>query len=62
MVVILGGAKEDKLKNIDKLAEMADWILVGGKLPKLIQNPSALRAPPLDDGSNYPTALTPYWN
>ncbi|MDD4027128.1 MAG: phosphoglycerate kinase [Candidatus Shapirobacteria bacterium] len=34
MVIILGGAKEDKLKNIDKLAEMADWILVGGKLPK----------------------------
>ena len=36
MVVVLGGAKEDKLKNVEKLAEMADWVLVGGKLPKLI--------------------------
>jgi phosphoglycerate kinase len=36
MVIILGGAKEDKLKNIDKLKEIADWILVGGKLPLLI--------------------------
>jgi len=36
MVVVLGGAKEDKLKNVEELAKMANWILVGGKLPKLI--------------------------
>ncbi len=36
LVIILGGAKEDKLKNVDELAEMADYVLVGGKLPKLV--------------------------
>ncbi len=35
MVIVLGGAKEDKLKNLDELAKMADWVLIGGKLPKL---------------------------
>ena len=34
MIIVLGGAKEDKLKNIDELLKIADWILVGGKLPK----------------------------
>jgi phosphoglycerate kinase len=38
MVIILGGAKEDKLKYLDDLGKMADWVLVGGKLPKLINN------------------------
>jgi len=38
LVIVLGGAKEDKLKNLDELAKMADWVLVGGKLPKLISN------------------------
>jgi len=48
MVVVLGGAKEDKLKNVEELAKMADNILIGGKLPKLMQNPSpALRELPL---------------
>jgi len=36
MVIVLGGAKEDKLKNIDGLAKIADWILIGGRLPKLV--------------------------
>lgn len=38
IVIVLGGAKEDKLKNIDELLKIADWILIGGKLPKLIKN------------------------
>jgi len=38
LVIVLGGAKEDKLKNVDELAKMADYVLVGGKLPKLINN------------------------
>lgn len=37
LVIVLGGAKEDKLKNIDKLLKIADWVLVGGKLPILRQ-------------------------
>ncbi len=36
LTVILGGAKEDKLKYLNELTEIADNILVGGKLPKLI--------------------------
>jgi len=36
LVIVLGGAKEDKLKDIGELVKMANWILVGGKLPKLI--------------------------
>lgn len=36
ITVVLGGAKEDKLKYLSELAEMADNILMGGKLPKLI--------------------------
>jgi phosphoglycerate kinase len=36
MTVILGGAKEDKLKYIDDLLKIADHVLIGGKLPKLI--------------------------
>jgi len=37
VVVILGGAKEDKLETIGGLATWADYILVGGKLPVFIQ-------------------------
>ncbi|MDD2483390.1 MAG: phosphoglycerate kinase [Candidatus Shapirobacteria bacterium] len=40
MVIVLGGAKEDKLKNLKKLSKIADYILIGGKLPKFL-NPSA---------------------
>lgn len=38
LTLILGGAKADKLEGVEKLAKWADWILVGGKLPKLIAN------------------------
>ncbi len=38
MVIVLGGAKEDKLKNVDELVKIADYVLIGGKLPKLINN------------------------
>lgn len=40
ITIILGGAKEDKLKYLPELEKLADYILVGGKLPQLIQNPS----------------------
>jgi len=40
LTVILGGAKEDKLRYIEEIAKITDQVLVGGKLPKLIQNPS----------------------
>lgn len=33
MTIVLGGAKEDKLTYLDKLKEIADYILIGGKLP-----------------------------
>jgi phosphoglycerate kinase len=35
LTIILGGAKEDKLTYLPKLLEIADWVLVGGALPKL---------------------------
>jgi phosphoglycerate kinase len=38
MTVILGGAKEDKLKYLPELSQKADYVLIGGKLPKLISN------------------------
>lgn len=38
ITVILGGAKEDKLGYVEKLVKIADFILIGGKLPKLISN------------------------
>ena len=36
LVIILGGAKEDKLKNLEELVKIADCVLIGGKLPKMI--------------------------
>lgn len=36
ITLILGGAKEDKLKYLNDLLKFADHILIGGKLPKLI--------------------------
>jgi 3-phosphoglycerate kinase len=36
MTIILGGAKEDKLKYLKELSEETDRVLIGGKLPKLI--------------------------
>lgn len=38
LTIILGGAKEDKLKYLPELEKIADQILIGGKLPKLINN------------------------
>lgn len=38
MTIILGGAKEDKLKYLTELTEKADYILIGGKLPKIMSN------------------------
>ena len=36
ITLILGGAKEDKLKYLNDLLKFADHILIGGKLPKLV--------------------------
>lgn len=38
LVVILGGAKEDKMDYIGSLLTIADRVLVGGKLPQLIND------------------------
>jgi phosphoglycerate kinase len=38
MTIILGGAKEDKLKYLNQLTEIADNVLIGGKLPKLMSD------------------------
>jgi len=40
ITVVLGGAKEDKLKYLPELVEISDYILVGGKLPKLVDRSS----------------------
>lgn len=40
LTVVLGGAKADKLSYVPELLKIADKVLIGGKLPKLIQNPS----------------------
>ncbi len=50
ITVILGGAKEDKLKYLTELEKIADNILIGGKLPKLIQNPSPDKSGPALEG------------
>jgi phosphoglycerate kinase len=36
LTLVLGGAKEDKLKHLDKLIPLCDHILIGGKLPQLL--------------------------
>jgi 3-phosphoglycerate kinase len=38
LVIILGGSKKGKIDYISFLADLADTLLIGGKLPKLIQN------------------------
>lgn len=38
ITLILGGAKEDKLKYLNDLLKIVDHVLIGGKLPKLINN------------------------
>ncbi len=37
LTIILGGAKEDKLKYLEELERVADYILIGGKLPLLMK-------------------------
>lgn len=44
LVFILGGSKEDKLDYLEFLAGWADTVLVGGRLPLLIQNATCLPA------------------
>jgi phosphoglycerate kinase len=50
LVLVLGGAKEDKLKHLDKLITVCDQILIGGKLPQLLS---------LSDPKIIPATLTP---
>jgi len=39
LTVILGGAKRDKLDYLPELMKMSDHVLIGGKLPKLLDQP-----------------------
>lgn len=48
--IILGGAKEDKLKYLNELEKIADNVLIGGKLPKLVGDNSAVVAKLREDG------------
>jgi len=50
--LVLGGAKEDKLKHLDKFITLCDHILVGGKLPNFLtlQNPKIFPATLTSDG------------
>jgi len=36
LVIILGGAKKDKLDKLELLSEWADFVLIGGKLPEFL--------------------------
>ncbi len=38
VVILMGGAKEDKIPYIESLAKIADKILVGGRLPKFLED------------------------
>lgn len=38
LTVILGGSKKDKLDYLDELLNLADRIMIGGKLPKLVSS------------------------
>ena len=38
VVVVIGGAKSDKKKYVEKLLSHADWVLVGGLLPRLVKS------------------------
>lgn len=44
MTIVLGGAKIDKMKHLNELTKIADHILIGGKLPKLISNDKILNS------------------
>ncbi len=39
ITLILGGIKKDKLETIEKLLDWVDTILIGGKLPQLMEGP-----------------------
>jgi len=43
VVVVLGGVKDDKLGHVWKLAEFADKLLIGGRLPDSIPDYSEMR-------------------
>ncbi|MFA5025170.1 MAG: phosphoglycerate kinase [Candidatus Shapirobacteria bacterium] len=51
-ILVLGGAKEDKIKHLDKLIPLCDQILIGGKLPKLLTltDPKIIPATLIPDG------------
>ncbi len=38
LTIILGGAKEDKLSYLPELTKIADYVLIGGKLPLLVES------------------------
>ncbi|MBI4057759.1 phosphoglycerate kinase [Candidatus Microgenomates bacterium] len=38
VIIIIGGAKSDKVTYIDKLLDHADWVLVGGLLPRVVSS------------------------
>lgn len=52
LTVVLGGAKKDKLDYLPELSKIADHVLVGGKLPKIIEGDKgeAVVAELKDDG------------
>jgi phosphoglycerate kinase len=50
LTVILGGAKEDKLKYLEELEKIADNVLIGGKLPQLIGENNVVVAKLREDG------------
>lgn len=50
LTLVLGGAKEDKIKHLDKLIPLCDHILIGGKLPQFLT---------LSDPKILPAVLTP---
>lgn len=38
LTIVLGGTKEDKLKYLNDIVKIADHVLIGGKLPKLVES------------------------
>ncbi len=43
LVIFLGGLKEDKLANLDAFINIADKVLLGGRLPEYVYDASPLR-------------------
>lgn len=46
VVMIISGLKDDKLSYVDKFLEMADKVLIGGRLPDYVHDSSPLRTNP----------------